>query len=323
MWTQDDHGAWFAQVQYRPAGSHSRVIGAFSAESVRGHHRPLTRTVLTSSRGPWCARQQRPRPGAEHKPMRRLATGLAGSEARSVARRAFYAHKRRKDAQLNRAECVSSGYHSTTLRCVDVDYRSANVEGFELGMFASYDDCGDAWVRAPDGSEATLIWETGDPAYFQVSIEPNESRWGTYAVQLPLPLTSDEEAASYLDGLLPELRPGGKHGGADGQTSAPDQPVIGMCGCRAALRGDERPCNVCVVWLANCCQCGRVRRRYVARPKHPSPSEDQSLVSHRHLSCFLTTRSRKMPWPCRGSFLLVTGAVRHRFSVVSSGRANV
>ena len=35
MWTQDDHGAWFAQVQYRPAGSHSRVIGAFPAEDVR------------------------------------------------------------------------------------------------------------------------------------------------------------------------------------------------------------------------------------------------------------------------------------------------
>jgi len=35
MWTQDDDGAWFAQVQYRPPGSHSRVIGAFPAEDVR------------------------------------------------------------------------------------------------------------------------------------------------------------------------------------------------------------------------------------------------------------------------------------------------
>lgn len=86
------------------------------------------------------------------------------------------------------------------------NYPHATVDGFELGMFVSYDDCGDAWVRAPDGSMGTLIWETGTPAYFQVSIEPDEKRWGTYAVQQPLPLTTDEEAAAYLAALLPELR---------------------------------------------------------------------------------------------------------------------
>jgi len=87
-----------------------------------------------------------------------------------------------------------------------VEYPSAVVDGFELGMFVSYDDCGDAWVKAPDGTIGTLIWETGEPEYFTVAIEPNEDRWGTYAVQLPLPLTNDEEAARYLAALLPELR---------------------------------------------------------------------------------------------------------------------
>lgn len=86
-------------------------------------------------------------------------------------------------------------------------YPSALVDGFELGMFVSYDDCGDAWVKAPDGGVATLIWETGEPAYFKVSIEPDQVRWGTYAVQLPLPLTSDDEATAYLAALLPDLRP--------------------------------------------------------------------------------------------------------------------
>ena len=86
------------------------------------------------------------------------------------------------------------------------DYPSGTVEGFELGMFVSYDDCGDAWVEAPDGSRAGLIWETGEPSYFRVSIEPDGERWGVYAVQLPLPLTTDEEAAVYLAALLPELR---------------------------------------------------------------------------------------------------------------------
>jgi hypothetical protein len=89
---------------------------------------------------------------------------------------------------------------------VTEEYPRAEVDGFELGMFVSYDDCGDAWVKAPDGSVGTLIWETGEPAYFKVSIEPSESRWGTNAVQLPLPLTTDHEAALYLEALLPELR---------------------------------------------------------------------------------------------------------------------
>ncbi|HZJ06022.1 MAG TPA: hypothetical protein VFD59_11200 [Nocardioidaceae bacterium] len=87
------------------------------------------------------------------------------------------------------------------------EYPRATVEGFALGMFVSYDDCGDAWVRAPDGGVATLIWETGSPAYFKESIPPDpQGRWGTFAVQLPLPLTTDEEAAEYLRALLPELR---------------------------------------------------------------------------------------------------------------------
>jgi hypothetical protein len=86
------------------------------------------------------------------------------------------------------------------------DYPRAEIDGFEMGMFVSYDDCGDAWVKAPDGSVGTLIWQTGEPAYFKVSIEPGAARWGTYAVQLPLPLTTDAEAAAYLATLLPELR---------------------------------------------------------------------------------------------------------------------
>ena len=87
-------------------------------------------------------------------------------------------------------------------------YPEATVEGFTIGMFVSYGDCGDAWVTAPDGSAASLIWETGEPAYFRESIAPDPSgRWGTYAVQLPLPLTTDAEAAAYLRELLPDLIP--------------------------------------------------------------------------------------------------------------------
>ena len=86
-------------------------------------------------------------------------------------------------------------------------YPEASVEGFTIGMIVSHGDCGDAWVKAPDGGVGTLIWETGKPSYFEESIAPDPNgRWGTYAVQQPLPMTTDEEAAEYLRALLPELR---------------------------------------------------------------------------------------------------------------------
>lgn len=84
----------------------------------------------------------------------------------------------------------------------DHGYPGATVDGFTMGMFVSYADCGDAWVQAPDGRLGTLIWETGSPSYFEEKIAPDPNdRWGTYAVQLPLPLTNNDE--------VPESSPAG------------------------------------------------------------------------------------------------------------------
>jgi hypothetical protein len=88
----------------------------------------------------------------------------------------------------------------------DSHYPVGHADGFEMGMFVSYGDCGDAWVIAPDGRPASIVWETSSPSYFRTLIEPNEYRWGTFAVALPLPLTVDSEADEYLRALLPELR---------------------------------------------------------------------------------------------------------------------
>jgi hypothetical protein len=90
----------------------------------------------------------------------------------------------------------------------DVEYPGAEVDGFTIGMFVSYGDVGDAWVRAPDGGIAGLIWETGAPESISIRIpaEPG-GRWGTFNVRLPLPMTTDAEAAEYLGALLPSLRP--------------------------------------------------------------------------------------------------------------------
>jgi len=87
-----------------------------------------------------------------------------------------------------------------------VVYPVAEVEGFRMGMFVSYDTCGDAWVEAPDGSMGTLIWETGEPLFEEIIPPDPNGRWGTFSVRQPLPLTTDAEAAAYLAALVPELR---------------------------------------------------------------------------------------------------------------------
>ncbi|HLH27511.1 MAG TPA: hypothetical protein VKW77_01270 [Acidimicrobiales bacterium] len=87
-------------------------------------------------------------------------------------------------------------------------YPEVEVDGFLLVMFVSYGTHGEALVRGPDGGIATLIWSSGEPAEFRVLAAPgSEVRWGSYSVQLPLPLTTDGEAAAYLRAILPELRP--------------------------------------------------------------------------------------------------------------------
>jgi hypothetical protein len=46
-----------------------------------------------------------------------------------------------------------------------------NVHGFTLGKITDWEaepcETGDAFVIAPDGSRAGLVWEVCDPAYFQ------------------------------------------------------------------------------------------------------------------------------------------------------------
>jgi len=66
---------------------------------------------------------------------------------------------------------------------------------------------GDAFVVAPDGSRAGLVWQSRCAAYFREIVAPQEGRWGVWAVGLPLSMTTVEEARSYLAALLPQLRP--------------------------------------------------------------------------------------------------------------------
>lgn len=84
------------------------------------------------------------------------------------------------------------------------------VEGFTLGKITDFEvgPCmeGDAFVIAPDGSRAGLVWELYDLPYFQ-EVRPVETgRWGVWGVGFCLPMNSRENARRNLESILPELK---------------------------------------------------------------------------------------------------------------------
>ena len=56
------------------------------------------------------------------------------------------------------------------------------VDGFTLGKITDFEaepcDEGDAFVIAPDGSRAGLVWEIHEPPYFSEVAPFETSRWG-------------------------------------------------------------------------------------------------------------------------------------------------
>lgn len=87
----------------------------------------------------------------------------------------------------------------------------SDVDGFQFGMITDFeaqpDKTGDAFVVAPDGSRAGLVWESEvDEPYISAVLAPDSRRWGVWAVGVPLPLRRRADARSFLAALLPELR---------------------------------------------------------------------------------------------------------------------
>ena len=85
-----------------------------------------------------------------------------------------------------------------------------NVDGFTLGKITDWEaepcETGDAFVIAPDGSRAGLVWEICDPPYYQ-EVSPIETgRWGVWGVGFRLPMNSRGNARRNLESILPELK---------------------------------------------------------------------------------------------------------------------
>jgi hypothetical protein len=84
------------------------------------------------------------------------------------------------------------------------------ADGFTLGKITDWEaehcDEGDAFVIAPDGSRAGLVWEVSDAPYFQEVMPVETRRWGVWGVSLRLPMNSRENARRNLESILPELK---------------------------------------------------------------------------------------------------------------------
>jgi hypothetical protein len=85
-----------------------------------------------------------------------------------------------------------------------------SAEGFTLGAITDFEaapcDVGDAFVVAPDGSRAGLVWEVSPKLHIEEVRSFEQDRWGVWAVSFPFPMVSRANARKNLVAVLPELK---------------------------------------------------------------------------------------------------------------------
>ena len=84
------------------------------------------------------------------------------------------------------------------------------VEGFTLGKISDFEAQemadGDAYIIAPDGTRAGLVWQIGDTPRVEMITAPDDSRWGVWAVWFTHPMRTRDDARRNLAELVPMLR---------------------------------------------------------------------------------------------------------------------
>jgi hypothetical protein len=85
----------------------------------------------------------------------------------------------------------------------------SRADGWVFGTITDYEDAngceyGDAFVIAPDGSRAGLVWQV-DSFNVQEICPPNENRWGVYGVAFPKPVRTTEDFVEGCRCVLPAL----------------------------------------------------------------------------------------------------------------------
>ncbi len=95
-------------------------------------------------------------------------------------------------------------YHG--FRIVD----KVEVEGFKLGAISSFDggaQYGDAFIVAPDGSRAGLVWEVGPGSDLRVILPFEKERWGVWGISFPRSIDNVDDVGTVLEKVVPLLRP--------------------------------------------------------------------------------------------------------------------
>lgn len=84
------------------------------------------------------------------------------------------------------------------------------IDGFTLGTITDFEsesaDEGDAFVIAPDGSRAGIVWRFSPESHFEKIIPLEANRWGVYSVAFTHPMRTRDDARINLQWLVPQLR---------------------------------------------------------------------------------------------------------------------
>jgi hypothetical protein len=85
--------------------------------------------------------------------------------------------------------------------------KDSEQDGFVFGTITepSGAEWGDAFVIAPNGSRAGIVWQIGEGEPTVVDA-PSEGRWGVYGFYFKGPIRSDAELVTYLRAVVPRLK---------------------------------------------------------------------------------------------------------------------
>jgi hypothetical protein len=87
---------------------------------------------------------------------------------------------------------------------------NSECDGFTFGTItepngAEPAEWGDAFVVAPNGSRAGIVWQIGRGEPSVIS-EPGEGRWGVYGFYFEGPITTEADLVSHLRSVVPALK---------------------------------------------------------------------------------------------------------------------
>ena len=85
--------------------------------------------------------------------------------------------------------------------------KGSEQDGFVFGTITEPGgaEWGDAFVIAPNGSRAGIVWQIGESEPTVVA-EPSDGRWGVYGFCFKGPIRSDSELVAHLRTVLPRLK---------------------------------------------------------------------------------------------------------------------